>query len=93
MGKIATEKDAKIVDELKQFLINKGHPIVKRWKAKEEEAAVAAVEKPTEEARLTPAPEISAYPVSVMAAGGFKLILKNAKIHAKRVRIIRVKEK
>jgi acetyl-CoA decarbonylase/synthase complex subunit beta len=92
MGKIATEKDAKIVDELKQFLINKGHPIVKRWKAKEE-AAVAAVEKPTEEARLTPAPEISAYPVSVMAAGGFKLILKNAKIHAKRVRIIRVKEK
>ncbi|MEM2152771.1 MAG: CO dehydrogenase/CO-methylating acetyl-CoA synthase complex subunit beta [Candidatus Bathyarchaeia archaeon] len=101
VGKIATEKDAKTIDELKQFLIAKEHPIVKRWEAKaaEEAARAAAVAEEAKPAAAvpsaivapTPAAELAA-PISV-GAGGFRFILKNAKIRAKKVRIIRVKEK
>jgi len=95
VDKIATEKDVSTVAELKAFLKEKNHPVVKRWEAaaievskeKEKEAAVPA--------EVTVEPEV---PVSesilsaIPAAGGFKIILKNVKIHAKKVRIIRKKE-
>jgi acetyl-CoA decarbonylase/synthase complex subunit beta len=29
--KIATEEDVKDINELKRFLVEKAHPIVKRW--------------------------------------------------------------
>ncbi|MEM1550454.1 MAG: CO dehydrogenase/CO-methylating acetyl-CoA synthase complex subunit beta, partial [Candidatus Bathyarchaeia archaeon] len=95
VDKIATEKDAKTVEELKSFLVAKGHPIVKRW---EEKAKVEAAAKPVEEkaALAVAAPETVAEiaaPVSVGAIGGFKIILKNAKIRAEKVKIIRAKEK
>jgi len=105
VGKIATEKDAKTVEELKQFLIAKEHPVVKRWEAKaaEEAAKVAAEEaKPAPSAAAVPSAIVSPTPTAAAAelaapisvgAGGFRLILKNAKIRARKVRIIRVKEK
>ncbi|HDO42288.1 MAG TPA: hypothetical protein ENH03_05255 [Candidatus Bathyarchaeota archaeon] len=66
--------------------------MVKRWKKKAEEAAE---EKPSEEAKpMKPAVGTAGLtvPASIGAAGGFKLILKNVKIHAEKIRIIKSKK-
>lgn len=92
VDKIATEKDVSTVAELKAFLKEKGHPVVKRWKAEVAEAPAeeeVPAEKPEEAEALVSAPALTAIP----AAGGFKIILKNVKIHAKRVRIVRKEKK
>ena len=83
---VATENDAKTVDELKVFLKQKNHPVVKRWKEAAEEAPAAEGEE---------APEAAVFPVSkaTVAAGGFKIIFKNAKIHAEKAIIKREKQK
>ncbi len=84
---VATENDAKTVDELKAFLEKKNHPVVQRWKeAAAEEAPAAEGEE---------APEATVFPVSTatVSAGGFKIIFKNAKIHAEKVIIKRDKPK
>lgn len=84
---VATEKDVKTVDELKTFLKQKNHPVLERW----EKEAPAEEEAETE----MEAPETTAFPVSTatVAAGGFKIIFKNAKIHAEKVIIKRDKSK
>jgi len=91
VDKIATEKDVSNVEELAAFLREKGHPVVERWKAAPvevlaEEKLKVPTEVPAE--ALISAPLISTTPIS----GGFKVILKNAKIHAKRLRIGTKKE-
>jgi len=94
VDKIPTEKDVKNVEELKQFLKMKNHPVVERWKKKAEE--IAARKKPPEEAKpVKPAITSAAgltLPVSTGTVGGFKLILKNVRIRADKVRIIKRKE-
>ena len=60
------------------------HPVVERWKAQPVEVA-AETEAPTEGKEVpagAPMFELSTLPIT---AGGFKIILKDAKIHAKRV--------
>jgi len=84
VAKIATENEAKTVDELKTFLKNHEHPVVQRWK----EVPVEAT--PLEEALAAPTVPL---PTTAIAAGGFKIILKNAKIHAEKLIIKREKEK
>ena len=85
VDKIATENEAKTIDELKTFLEEMGHPIVERWKAIPVEAApeVKAVE-------VAAAPEVPVPGVPI--AGGFRIILKDAKIYAKKVIIQRVEK-
>lgn len=86
IGKIATEEDAQTVEQLKSFLEEKEHPIVGRWEEKlellEEEKAVAPLES-----------SMTSIPVTSMTAsvGGFKIILKDARILAKKaiIRTIR----
>jgi acetyl-CoA decarbonylase/synthase, CODH/ACS complex subunit beta len=84
---VATENDAKTVDELTAFLKQKNHPVVQRWKepAAEEEPAAEGEE----------APETTVFPVSTatVSTGGFKIIFKNAKIHAEKIIIKRDKPK
>jgi len=91
-GKIATEMEAKNVDDLKKFLEQQTHPVVERWKAKPAEAEAEAVgeekEEEKEEAPTISVGELTGIPI---AAGGFKIILKDAKIHAKKV-IIRAEK-
>jgi len=94
VDKIATEKDVSTVAELKAFLQEKGHPVVKRWKAaptqvyvEEKEEVEVPAEAPIDVETLT-----SALPLSAAPTGGFRIILKNAKIRAKKVRIRRRKE-
>jgi len=87
VDRIATENTAKTVDELKTFLKEKNHPVVQRWKeAPAEEAPAAEGEE---------ALEAAVFPVSTatFAAGGFKIIFKNARIHAEKVIIKREKQK
>ncbi len=74
--KIATEADATDIAALKEFLKERGHPVVERWREVE---AVEAVE----------VPELEAMPVG--APGGIKIILQNAKIHAEKVIIKKIK--
>ncbi len=83
---VATENEAKTVDELKVFLKEQGHPVVQRWKAAPVEVA------PTAEGEEETMEAATAFPVSTatVAAGGFKIIFKNAKIHAEKVIIKRV---
>ena len=84
VDKIATEEDAKTVDELKAFLKAKNHPVVARWAAEEAPAPEAQAVQVTEEAAGTMMPVATAASLPIMA-GGFKIILKDAKIYANKV--------
>jgi len=86
VDKIATENNVSAIDELKGFLEKAGHPIVERWKAIPVEAAPAVEEVEIEAAHEIP---ISEVPITT---GGFQIILKDAKIHAKKVIIRRVEK-
>jgi acetyl-CoA decarbonylase/synthase complex subunit beta len=79
--KVATEEQAKTIDELKTFLKERNHPVVESWKeAVAVEEAVPAEAK--EEAPMVPVATAATLPIT---AGGFKIILKDAKIYAKKV--------
>ena len=87
VDKIATEENAKTIDELKAFLKEHNHPVVATWKEEKTEAAEAAPET-AEDAQLVPAMTAATLPIT---AGGFKIILKDAKIYAKKVIIRQLK--
>ena len=87
VDKIATEKEAKTVDELRAFLRDNEHPVVQQWK---EVPIEAAAEIEVEEALAAPTIPLS---TTAISAGGFKIILKNAKIHAEKLIIKREKAK
>ena len=88
VDKIPTERDVKNIDELKSWLEARGHPILERMKAVE-----VAPPVPIE----VPPPAVLAAPPAVgiplpAAAGGFSVILKDAKIYAERIIVRRGKE-
>jgi len=87
VDKISTENDVKTVEELKSFLETKGHPVVQRWEAAPAEAP------PTEEKEEAPATPLAAVASMPIASGGFKIILKKARISAKKMVIRTVKKK
>jgi acetyl-CoA decarbonylase/synthase complex subunit beta len=87
VDKISTENDVKTVEELKSFLEAKGHPVVQRWEAAPAEAP------PTEEKEEVPATPLAAVASMPIAGGGFKIILKKARISAKKMVIRTVKKK
>jgi acetyl-CoA decarbonylase/synthase complex subunit beta len=93
VDKVATEEDAKNVDELKAFLKAKNHPVVARWTAEEAPAAAPEAQalQVTEEAVGTMMPVATAGTLPIMA-GGFRIILKDAKIYANKVIIQTVKD-
>ena len=86
--KITTEKDVKTIDELKEFLNTHEHPIVKRWKE-----VPAEVEAEAAEEEEVPAVVVAPLPATSFTAGGFRIILKDAKIHAKKVIIKTIKKR
>ena len=86
VDKVSTEKDVNTIDELKAFLEKRAHPVVERWKAKPAEATPEVEEVEIEAPLEIP---VSGLPIT---AGGFKIILKDAKIHAKKIIIRRVKK-
>jgi acetyl-CoA decarbonylase/synthase complex subunit beta len=90
VDKVATEEDAQNIDSLKAFLKEKNHPVVARWTA---EAAVEEAVSPEaieDEGAMMPVASAATLPIT---AGGFKIILKDAKIYAKKVIIRSMKDK
>ena len=79
VDKIATEENAQNIDTLKAYLKEKAHPVVAKWT---EEAAPTVEEAKMEEGALIPVATAATLPIM---AGGFKIILKDAKIYAKKV--------
>jgi acetyl-CoA decarbonylase/synthase complex subunit beta len=86
VDKVATENEAKTIDELKVFLEKMEHPVVERWKAVPAEVTPEG----EEEVEAVP-PEISLREVPI-AAEGYIIILKEPKIYAKKVVIRKVKK-
>ncbi|MEM3585991.1 MAG: CO dehydrogenase/CO-methylating acetyl-CoA synthase complex subunit beta [Candidatus Jordarchaeaceae archaeon] len=90
--KIATEKDVTNTAELKTFLKEKGHPIVKRWPEEVVEVEAAPEEAVPAEYTL-PQVTMAAAPGLIPGVGeGFQLVFKNVKIKADKL-IIRREEK
>ena len=89
VNKIATEENAKTIDELKAFLKDQNHPVVASWK----EAAAAEATVPAETTEETTAMPVMTASTLPFTAGGFKIILKDAKIYAKKVIIRSTKDK
>ena len=87
---VATENEAKTVNELKEFLKNRNHPVVSRWKEKAAEAVTEEVKEVSAEA---PVVEVMPAGVELPAMGGFKIILKNARITAEKIIIKRAEKK
>ena len=81
--KIPTEKDVKTIEELKAFLKEKDHPIVKTWVEPSEQ-----VEQQSEGEMTVPSLEMPGeyLPVQGLPSGmNFKIILKNARIKAEKM--------
>jgi len=81
--KIPTEKDVKTLDDLKAFLKEKDHPIVKTWVD-----TTKGVEQLSEGEMTVPTLEVPGeyLPVQGLPSGmNFKIILKNAKIKAEKM--------
>src|SRR5665648_1248452 len=91
VDKVATEEDAKNIDELKAFLKSKNHPVVAKWESEAAPAAETTAIQVNEEAAGTMMPVATAGSLPIMA-GGFKIILKDAKIYANKVIIQTVKD-
>jgi acetyl-CoA decarbonylase/synthase complex subunit beta len=97
--KIATEKDVETLDQLKDWLKEKGHPIVDTWKEEEPAAVAAPAAAPQQQmtyqqqmpATFTmPTMELPAGAVPGLPSGmKVRIILKNAKIKAEKA-IIKV---
>ncbi|TXT60050.1 MAG: Acetyl-CoA decarbonylase/synthase complex subunit beta 2 [Promethearchaeota archaeon] len=88
--KIATEEDVSDIEELKEWLKEKEHPIVETWVEEEEEEGEEEYE---EEGAIMPMGTQSFTVPGAGGAGGFKIILKNAKVHADSVIIRRIGDK
>jgi acetyl-CoA decarbonylase/synthase complex subunit beta len=89
VDKVATEEEAKNIDDLKNFLKEHDHPIVHQWKEEAVAVEEALPAEQGEEASPMPVATVSSLPLT---AGGFKIILKDAKIYAKKVIIRSMKD-
>ena len=91
VDKVATEEDATNIEALKAFLKAKNHPVVAKWESEAAPAAEAAPAEETVAAEGQMMPVMTASTLPIMA-GGFKIILKDAKIYANKVIIKTVKD-
>ena len=89
VDKIATEENVQNIDDLKAFLKERGHPVAERWIEAKEEIIEAVPEETMEQGAMVPVATAGTLPIM---AGGFKIILKDAKIYAKKVIIRSMKD-
>ncbi|MFX0057943.1 MAG: CO dehydrogenase/CO-methylating acetyl-CoA synthase complex subunit beta [Candidatus Heimdallarchaeota archaeon] len=92
LPKIATEEDVQDINELKDFLKEKGHPVVETWAALEAEEEEEEEEYEAEGA-MVPMGTVGMTIPGVGGAGGFKIILHNCKIHAESIIIKKIEPK
>jgi len=81
---IATEQDVKTLPELREFLISHNHPVTKRWEAESGQEEDRAGEN-GRQLQVFSGRDIP------ITAGGFRIILKNARITAEKVIIQPIK--
>jgi acetyl-CoA decarbonylase/synthase complex subunit beta len=89
--KIATEEDVNDINELKTWLQEKNHPIVETWAemlGEEEEE-----EEYEEEGAMVPMGTVGMTIPGAGGVGGFKIILKNCKVHAESIIIKKIEPK
>jgi acetyl-CoA decarbonylase/synthase complex subunit beta len=91
LPKIATEEEVKDLNQLKEFLKNVNHPVVETWVEMEE--GEEGEEEYVEEGAMVPMGTVGMTIPGVGGAGGFKIILKNCKIHAEAVIIKKIEPK
>jgi acetyl-CoA decarbonylase/synthase complex subunit beta len=83
-GAIATEIDVKSIPELKAFLAAHNHPVMKRWETGQE-AVQDARDRDGRHVQVFSGGDIP------LTSGGFRIILKNARITAEKVIIQPIK--
>jgi acetyl-CoA decarbonylase/synthase complex subunit beta len=91
VGKIATEEEVQEINQLRDWLKEKNHPVVETWA--ELEAMEEEVEEWEEEGAMVPMGTVGMTIPGVGGAGGFKVILKNCKIHAESIIIKKIEPK
>lgn len=84
IDKITTEEEVQDINTLKEGLKEKNHPIVATWVEMEEEE-----EWEGEGAMVS----MGTVELKIPGAGGFKVILKNCKIHAESIIIKKIESK
>lgn len=80
-GLIASEEEAPDINALKEWLKAKNHPVVSTWTEGEEEEE----EEIEAEGAIMPMGTMAMTVPGVGGMGGFKVILKNCKIHAESI--------
>jgi acetyl-CoA decarbonylase/synthase complex subunit beta len=91
--KIATENDVSDMNELREWLQEVNHPIVETWVEEEEEEEEYEEEWAAGEGAMIPAGTQTMTIPGVGGIGGFKIILKNCKVHADEIIIRRLDKK
>jgi acetyl-CoA decarbonylase/synthase complex subunit beta len=89
VDKIATENDVETLAQLRDFLQDRTHPIVDRWVSEDESTEDIKTEDITVSSTQLPTIPLHDIPIT---AGGFKIILKDAKIIARKMIIRKIKE-
>lgn len=87
--KIATENDVETIAQLHTFLQDRAHPIVDRWISEKESSEEIETEDIIVSSTQIPAIPLHDVPIT---AGGFKIILKDAKIIARKMIIRNIKK-
>ena len=90
--KIATEKDAPDMNELQKWVEKVKHPIIETEKYKEA-TAEEEEEEWEEEGAMVPMGTVGMTIPGAGGTGGFKVILKNCKIHAESIIIKKIEPK
>ncbi len=93
VDKIATEEEVSDLSKLVPWLQEKGHPIIETEGFKAAIAGVEEEEEWEEEGAMVPMGTIGMTIPGVGGAGGFKVILKNCKIHAEAIIIKKIEPK
>ena len=94
LPKIATEEDVTDINDLKKWLEDVDHPIVKTWtEALGEEEEDEEEDEWTGEGAMLPMGTQAFTVPGVGGGGGFKIILKNCKIHAESIIIKKIETK
>ncbi|MFX1407114.1 MAG: CO dehydrogenase/CO-methylating acetyl-CoA synthase complex subunit beta [Promethearchaeota archaeon] len=91
LPKIATEEEVQDINALRDFLKEVGHPVVETWA--ELEAEEEEEEEYEAEGAMVPMGTVGMTIPGVGGAGGFKVILKNCKIHAEAIIIKKIEPK
>jgi len=91
VDKIATDEDVTDINALRDFLKEKNHPVVETWAEMEEE--VEEEEEYEEAGAMIPMGTQAFMIPGAGGIGGFKIILKNCKVHAESIIIKRVEPK